>query len=178
VTAENPAPIRIRPAEAADIPAVVDFRSRMFRELGWTDEARLEAVAPLAEQYLAEQFASGGCSGFVAEATEGDGDSAVVGTVVLVWQRVPPSVRNLAGLQAYALGMYVLPEFRRRGIARTLMTRVVECATEHGAPIVTLHASDEGRPLYDTLGFVASREMRLFTENAQPSAWEPIDEAD
>ena len=171
-------PFRIRPATAADIPTVIDFRSRMFRELGWTDEPRLQIVAPLAEKYLREQFASGGCSGFVAEQDVAADGAVTVGTVVLVWQRVPPSVRNLVGLQAYALGMYVIPESRRRGIARALMTNLVDCATEHGAPTVTLHASDEGRPLYEQLGFAATHEMRHFTEHAAPGAWRPTDDAD
>lgn len=176
MTAQNTA--RLRPATVADIGTIVGFRARMFRELGWTDEARLDIVAPLAIEYLREQFASGGCSGFIAEKDDGSGDAHIVGTVVVVWQRVPPSVRNLAGLQAYALGMYVIPEYRRQGIARDLMTRVIECATEHGAPLVTLHASDEGRPLYGRLGFADSHEMRLFTENAGSPAWQPIDDAD
>ena len=34
-------------------------------------------------------------------------------------QRIPPGVRNRAGVQAYTLGMYVVPELRRRGVARS-----------------------------------------------------------
>ena len=177
--------IRIRSASLADIPVITDFRARMFRELGWHDEARLAQVAPLVEDYLRDQFGSGGCSGFIAEeipveseTVEVMGRATPVGSVVLVWQRVPPGVRNLKGLQAYALGMYVVPARRRRGIARALMTQLIDCATAAGAPLVTLHASDEGRPLYEQLGFAPTHEMRLFTDHAAPSAWEPIDEAD
>jgi GNAT superfamily N-acetyltransferase len=113
-----------------------------------------------------------------SETVDVDPATVLVGTVVVVWQRVPPGVRNLAGLQAYALGMYVVPELRRRGIARALMTRVVECATEHGAPVITLHASDEGRPLYEQLGFRPTHEMRFFTDHAPSPAWQPVDDAD
>ena len=174
--------IRIRPAEPADIATVVDFRARMFREMGWSDESRLEQVAPLASGYLHEQFESGGCTGFVAElAADADGWAAtggVIATVVVVWQSVPPGPRNLPGRQAYILGMYVVPEFRRRGIARALMTAAIECATAGGVPLVTLHASDEGRILYQQLGFVTAPEMRLFTEHAAPPSWVPAYEAD
>ncbi len=177
--------IRIRQANIGDVPAIVDFRARMFREMGWIDERRLAQVDPLARQYLLEEFASGGCSGFMAEelpqeseTVEVDQRAKPVGSVVLVWQRVPPGVRNLKGLQAYALGMYVVPELRRRGIARALMTKLIDCATQAGAPVITLHASDEGRPLYEQLGFRPTHEMRYFTDHAQPAAWAPIDDAD
>ena len=179
MTASHPADsgVCIRPAEPRDIASVVEFRSRMFRELGWTDEARLEEVAPLASAYLREQFASGGCTGFVADTPTADG-AETVATVVVVWQSVPPSPRNLAGKQAYILGMYVMPEFRRRGIAKALMEAAVECATEAGVPLITLHASDQGRLLYEQMGFHSAPEMRLFTEHAARSAWRPVDDAD
>jgi len=76
------------------------------------------------------------------------------------------------------MGMYVLPEWRRRGLARALMKSVISCAAEKGAPLITLHASDEGRILYEKLGFTPAPEMRLFTEHALPGAWTPADDAD
>jgi len=161
-----PAAITVRPATADDIPLVVDFRWRMFRELGWDDESRLEQITPAAIEHLSDGFAAGGCSGFIAEA-----DGAPVGSVVVVWQRVPPSPRNVIGLTAYILGMYVGPEYRRRGIARTLMTACIDSAEERGAPAVMLHASEFGQPLYEGLGFRPTTEMRLFTTHAGTSAW-------
>ena len=156
----------IRPASADDIPLVIDYRWRMFRELGWEDDSRLEQITPAAVAHLSDGFATGGCSGFVAEQ-----DGATAGSVVVVWQRVPPSPRNVIGLTAYILGMYVVPEYRRRGIARALMTSCIECATEAGAPAVMLHASEFGQPLYEGLGFQPTTEMRLFTKHAGTSAW-------
>lgn len=161
-----PAGVTVRPATVDDMPLVIDFRWRMFRELGWEDDARLEQITPAAIAHLTDGFATGGCSGFIAEA-----DGAAVGSVVVVWQRVPPSPRNIIGLTAYILGMYVVPEYRRRGIARTLMTSCIECAEEHGAPAVMLHASEFGQPLYEGLGFKPTTEMRLFTKHAGTSAW-------
>jgi GNAT superfamily N-acetyltransferase len=161
-----PAGVTVRAATAADIPLVVDYRWRMFRELGWEDESRLEQITPAAVEHLTDGFATGGCSGFIAEA-----DGAAVASVVVVWQRVPPSPRNLIGLTAYILGMYALPEYRRRGIARTLMTACIDCATDAGAPAVMLHASEFGQPLYEGLGFSSTTEMRLFTKHAGSSAW-------
>ena len=157
---------------------MVDFRVRMFREMGWSDETTFDTFAPRAAEHLREGFAAGTCNGFIAEETAEDGARSVVGTVSLVWQRVAPSVRNLDGRQVYVLGMFVAPERRRRGIARALISACVACATEGGAPLISLHASDEGRPLYEQLGFIASSEMRRFTEHAGPAAWTPAYDAD
>lgn len=169
--AETAEEFLIRPVVEGDIPTLVKYRTLMFRELGWRDEPRLTTVEPLFATYLAEMLEAGGCSGFLAEQTSLDGPREAAGGVVLVWQRVPPSVRNLAGVQAYLLGMYVAPGYRRRGLARRLAQAALECAVAHGAPLITLHASEFGRPLYEELGFQASPEMRLFTELAAPPAW-------
>jgi GNAT superfamily N-acetyltransferase len=171
MTAESPAGFSFRSFSVDDIPTVVEFRTRMFRELGWRNEDRLLQVEPLFTTYLAETLPGGDCTGIIAEYVDAEGALVSAGTVVLVWQRVPPGVRNLEGIQAYALGMYVMPEFRRQGVARALMLRAIGCATAHGASLVTLHASDLGKPLYERLGFTLTDEMRFFTDNAPPSEW-------
>lgn len=170
--------ILIRPATLADVDTMVTFRVRMFRELGWRDEARFDSFVPAAIAHLREGFSAGTCKGFIAEETGDDGMRQTVGTVALVWQQAAPTVRNIEGRVAYVLGMYVIPERRRRGIARELMVATIACATEHCAPLITLHASEEGRALYEQLGFSSAPEMRLFTDHALPSAWVPAYDAD
>jgi len=141
MAADTPDDFAVRAVTSDDISTVVEYRTRMFRELGWRDEERLSQVEPLFASYLAEELENGGCSGFIAENVSTDGTVTPAGTVVIIWQRVPPSVRNLAGRQAYLLGMFVEPGSRRRGLARALAQRAVLCAVENGAPLVTLHAS-------------------------------------
>jgi GNAT superfamily N-acetyltransferase len=64
--------------------------------------------------------------------------------------------------EAYLPNVYVDDEHRRRGLARRLTETVLAWCRERGMGRVVLHASDEGRSLYESLGFVASpREMRL-----------------
>jgi GNAT superfamily N-acetyltransferase len=59
------------------------------------------------------------------------------------------------------LNMYTEKEFRRRGIARQLMLVMMDWVRREGFPKVGLHASDEGRPLYESLGFEVSNEMEI-----------------
>jgi GNAT superfamily N-acetyltransferase len=66
----------------------------------------------------------------------------------------------LAGREALVMNVYVAPEFRRRGLARHLMETILEWARGAGIPRMVLHASGEGRPLYESMGFVPTNEMR------------------
>jgi GNAT superfamily N-acetyltransferase len=67
----------------------------------------------------------------------------------------------IAGPEAYVLNVFVERAWRRRGIAALLMDVVVSYARERRLRLVTLHASDEGRHLYERMGFVPTNEMRL-----------------
>ncbi len=51
------------------------------------------------------------------------------------------------------------PDFRRRGLARGLVTQVMERAEQFGVKTVKLDATDEGRGLYESLGFRAEQTI-------------------
>ena len=57
--------------------------------------------------------------------------------------------------------MYTDPAHRRRGLARRLMETMIAWARAEGHATLYLHASDEGRGLYESLGFAPTNEMRL-----------------
>lgn len=157
----------IRLATPADVRTLVDFRMEMFRDMGWTDEGRLTELAPRYAEYVRDASARGD---FVAWIAEQDGQP--IGGAGVLWERVPPTVRNLSGRQAYILSVYVRPAFRRRGIANDLVESALAYAKDSGAEVIALHASPTGRALYERHGFVESPEMRLFT-SASVASWSP-----
>ena len=53
--------------------------------------------------------------------------------------------------------MYVEPNFRRRGIAQTMLYKLIKKALERGYTIIMLNASEIGKPLYEKMGFVECR---------------------
>ena len=59
-----------------------------------------------------------------------------------------------------AVNVYTEPQWRCQGIARALMKVLMEWAAAQGADRVVLHASAAGRPLYVSLGFEPTNEMR------------------
>ncbi|MBC7881693.1 MAG: GNAT family N-acetyltransferase [Anaerolineae bacterium] len=58
------------------------------------------------------------------------------------------------------VNVYTEPEWRGQGIARALMSTLMDWAVVQGCERVVLHASETGRALYTSLGFTATNEMR------------------
>ena len=84
-----------------------------------------------------------------------------VACVVLIWWVMAPSFENMHRKRAFVSSVYTQPAFRHQGIARQLMTLLIEHARAEGVQRLVLWASDMGRPLYERLGFIASRGMEL-----------------
>lgn len=59
------------------------------------------------------------------------------------------------------LNVYTYPAFRRRGVARQIMQTLIVWCRNEGFSKVFLHASDDGRPLYQAMGFEPNNEMKL-----------------
>ncbi|HEX3787991.1 MAG TPA: GNAT family N-acetyltransferase [Pseudonocardiaceae bacterium] len=74
-----------------------------------------------------------------------------------------PSPHNPGGQTGYVMSVSTDPEYRRRGYSRACMTALLAWFTERGITSISLNASAEGRPLYESLGFALTRDpsMRL-----------------
>jgi GNAT superfamily N-acetyltransferase len=149
-------PYRIRPACPDDLPIVLEHRKKMFEGMGYTDGAALDAVNASSAPLLGRGLADGSYRGWLAEA--GDVVVAGGGIVILDFQAHPIDPRPR---RAFVVNMYTDPAHRRRGLARLLLQTMIAWARAEGHATLYLHASDEGRGLYESLGFAATNEMRL-----------------
>ena len=61
----------------------------------------------------------------------------------------------------YIWGVYVESPYRKQGIAKTLTSMALDHLKALGCTRVVLHASPSGKPVYSSLGFSDSNEMRL-----------------
>jgi GNAT superfamily N-acetyltransferase len=129
----------------------------MFRDMGVLDEREVPALAAATRAYLTTALPSGAYRGWMVEA---DGQ-VVAGGGVLVRQLLPRPGYAAGGDEAYVLNVYTEPAHRRRGLARTLMQAILDWCRAQRISRVSLHASDDGRPLYEGLGFLQTNEMRL-----------------
>lgn len=149
--------ITLRPATLGDVPEILQQRCGMYHDMGPTDAAGLAAMVESSEAYLRVALADGSIRAWLAMTSD---CRAAGGGMVSITPRLSrpyfPQCR-----EASILNVYVYPEFRRRGIARQLMQVMIEWCRAEGFPHVSLHASKDGRPLYESLGFEPSSELRL-----------------
>ena len=149
------APYTLRSATPADVHAVARHRVAMFRDMGVLPEAEAPALEASSAEFLARAMQAGQYQGWVAEHA-----GAVIGGAGVVLRPLLPRPGHLdGGVEAYVLNVYTEPGHRRRGVARALMATVLVWCEEKAIARVTLHASDEGRPLYLSLGFASTNEM-------------------
>lgn len=78
-------------------------------------------------------------------------------------------------VRGYVEGVYVLPAFRRRGIASQLMRECIEWLRSMECDSVRLQSTSDGRPLYESLGFVPTGEMELTLNGTKQSFAEMYD---
>lgn len=144
----------LRPVSEDDLDLICRHRQEMFREAGCPD-SKLSAMAAPFRAWLAERLASGAYFGFIAEA---DGrPTGGIGLMVIDWPPHPEHPDE--DRRGYVLNLFVEPDHRGRGIARALMQRAEGCFAERGASFMILHATEAGRPLYESLGWGRTAEM-------------------
>ena len=81
-----------------------------------------------------------------------DGDK-IIGTSGMSFVEKPPYFTCPTGRLGLLSSMYTDPNYRRLGIARELLHRVVEEARSYGCGAVHITASDMGVKLYTAYGF-------------------------
>ena len=67
---------------------------------------------------------------------------------------VMPTFHNPTGKKAYIMNMYTRPDHRRMGIATRTLELLIQDAKQHGITSVSLEATDIGKKLYESYGFV------------------------
>src|SRR5690242_6161152 len=147
----------IREASLDDLSHLVHHRRAMFEDMGYRDPGVLHQVDQSSREYFAEALHLGTYKAWLAETSE----ARVVaggGIVIAAWPGYPGET---LAKRAWILNMYTEPEARRLGIAKQLLQTMLDWCRREGFRAVSLHASPAGRPLYESLGFQPTNEMRL-----------------
>jgi GNAT superfamily N-acetyltransferase len=150
--------ITMREAGADDLEAILHHRRSMFRDMGEGTVEELDRMVEVARPWVARRLADGSYRHWLA--VEGSGAVAGGGGVLLSpW---PANPHDPCAERAVILNVYTELEFRRRGVARQVMVAILAWIKTYGLRAVNLHASVEGRALYEQLGFEGTNEMRLW----------------
>jgi len=119
--------------------------------------ASLPGTEERTREWIAERLASGKLVGFMVKTEDG----RIVGSGC-IWIREQVPLPFTAHLETpYLMSMYTEPEFRRKGVAKLIAETAIEWCRSHGYERISLDASEEGKSLYEKLGFVPGFSMRL-----------------
>ena len=124
----------------------IKLRIRQLREEGATEEIDLK---PVLFDYYNRHMADGTFVSWLAM----DGET-MVGTSGMSFVEKPPYFSCPSGKIGLLSSMYTLEAYRRKGIAKELLARVVDEAKRYGCGAVQITASDMGVLLYSDFGFV------------------------
>lgn len=81
-------------------------------------------------------------------------DENIIATSGMSFIEKPPYYACPHGKIGLLSSMYTCKEYRRQGIARELLSRVVQEAKDYGCDVIQITASDMGMKLYEDFGFV------------------------
>ena len=137
-----------------ELDTFIRMRIRQLREEGATEDIDLR---PALEDYYDRHMADGSFVSWLAL----DGDK-IVGTSGMSFVEKPPYFGCPSGKIGLLSSMFTDPGYRRLGIARELLSRVVEEAREYGCGAVQITASDMGVLLYTDFGFVRNRNFMQY----------------
>jgi GNAT superfamily N-acetyltransferase len=154
---------KIRRATVLDADVIAWHRARMFQDMGDVSSDAFEILRTKARARLEQWIDSGDYLGWLA--TSADKPETIVGGAGIQLQPILPRPVDTStigeGRQGTIINVFTEPQWRRHGIAGLLIKGIVAWSKSERLDRLILHASDEGRSLYEKFGFVASNEMRL-----------------
>ena len=138
--------IQYRELTSEDLDTFIQMRINQLREEGAKEDINLE---PSLRDYYVRHMADGTFVSWLAV----DGDK-IIGTSGMPFVEKPPYYGCPSGRIGLLSSMFTDPSYRRRGIAKELLTKVVDEARAYGCGTVQITASDMGVLLYTDFGFV------------------------
>jgi len=162
VPAPNPHAVvrgRVRQATLADLDLLVRHRRGMRNEIAKIPKADLDAADRIYRRWGKAQMKSNRFAGFIVEVGR---EPVASGCVWLMHVQPRPNWKGTTA--AYLLSMFTEPAHRGRGHGARIVREAIRFAEARGIPVMLLHASTFGEPIYTRLGFERTTEMRLFLE--------------
>ena len=128
-----------------ELDIFIQMRITQLKEEGATEDIDL---VPVLRDYYDRHMADGTFVSWLAL----DGEK-IIGTSGMSFVEKPPYFGCPSGRIGLLSSMFTDPDYRRMGIAKELLSKVVEEARAYGCGTVQITASDMGVKLYTAYGF-------------------------
>ncbi len=145
----------VRQATSDDAYQIARLRQAMWDEMN-PQQPSTAAFREATFVYWYQTLEAGQAAGWVAEV-----EGRAVGMALVLLHHHPPRP-NGPIRRGYVTSVYVVPEHRRQGHGRALMEALIAWGREQGLQRLELRSSDDGRELYQAVGFESQELMMLY----------------
>jgi ribosomal protein S18 acetylase RimI-like enzyme len=147
----------IRSATVADATIIASQRRAMFQDMRIANQDQLMEMEARFTDWVKPRIERGEYKGWLVTDESGE----IIAGAGLWLIDTPPHAVDPYGRRGNILNVYTHPSFRRQGLARRLMNIILDWCRENQIGNLSLQASNDGRALYESLGFKSTNEMRL-----------------
>lgn len=141
---------------------LAEYFLRMWRDMGLSETDIIGTALNDTKTFIRRARLDLDFMGFIARS---DGYPAGAACCQKLTCAYPMVTTNVVGKRGYVWGVYVETGFRQRGVANELVGRCIDHLISVGCVEVFLHASQEGRSLYERIGFRTTNEMSIKQED-------------
>lgn len=135
----------------AELDTIIEMRINQLTE-EYTSEGKKVPEDVDLRSSLREFYTKNMAAGTYVSWLAMDGEK-IVGTSGMSFAEKPPYFTCTTGKLGILSSMYTDPDYRRMGIATSLLDRVVKEAKDYGCGTIYITASDMGVKLYESYGF-------------------------
>lgn len=137
-----------------ELDVFIKIRINQLREEGAKEDIDLE---PALKDYYQRHMADGTFISWIAV-----DDEKIIGTSGISIVEKPPYFSCPSGKIGLLSSMFTDKEYRRKGIAKKLLSMVINEAREQGCGTVQITASDMGVLLYSDFGFTKNNNFMQY----------------
>jgi ribosomal protein S18 acetylase RimI-like enzyme len=151
--------MKIRKATIEDIDRLIELRLDYLRtDCEKLSDEQEQTIRTQLQAYFAKHIPMGDFIAMLAET-----DNIVVSVAFLVISEKPANPSFITGITGTILNVLTYPEYRRKGIGSQVVAALIEEAKQLGVSSINLSSTEDGRPMYEKLGFIlpTHTEMRL-----------------
>jgi len=151
----------IRRGDVGDAAVLARHRAEMFRDMGSVSDEHYPELLEATRAWMERGIPTGE---YVAWLASPAGSDEVVAGAGIHLRPLIPRPRDRGGIergpQGLIVNVFTERPWRHRGVAELLMRALMAWTRANGITSLVLHASAEGRRLYERLGFEQTNEMK------------------
>ncbi len=141
--------MKIFKATIADIEDLIQLRIDFLKtDIGYLSLEDELAIQEQLTKYFEKHLQIGDCIAMIAKI-----DAEIISAAFLILQERPANPSFITGKTGTLMNVLTYPEYRRKGIATQVIKALIEEAKTVGVSSIDLYATEDGKSLYEELGF-------------------------